>query len=383
MKRTRRFPTRLVRWTSLCVCFALIASSLVWVPLQSTNAKVGSSLNPVLSNHAPPSGFLSKLGGFLAALLIPQGGSPPSVPGANLPDLDAMRAVQPANPSAPPAIPSTEICQECPPCPGCGPINHPPVANAGGPYFGAATQAISFNGLNSFDIDPDDGISDYAWSFGDNTAVVHGATPAHTYQSAGTYTVSLTVTDQHNATNADSTTASITAAPTPTPTPGPSPTPETNNAVFVSQTVPTTMTAGLRYPVAVRMRNTGSTTWSAAHLYRLGAQNPIDNGTWGRARVFLPGDVAPGAEVTFNFTVVGPPGGESMLSTTIFNGGWCRTAWNGSGTTAIASMWRRTIVPVRRSHSTLRTISSPRGWSREIAPEQRATICFREISIGG
>ena len=79
-----------------------------------------------------------------------------------------------------------------------------------------------------------------------------------------------------------------------------------NQAVFVSQTVPATMTPGQAYPVSVTVQNTGTTTWTIANHYRLGAQNPQDNTIWGLARVELPNDVAPGDTVTFNFTVTAP-----------------------------------------------------------------------------
>jgi RHS repeat-associated protein len=79
-----------------------------------------------------------------------------------------------------------------------------------------------------------------------------------------------------------------------------------NASSFVSQTVPQTMTAGQSYAMSVTMKNTGSNTWMAASSYNLGAQNPQDNATWGMARVGLPSSVAPGDDVTFNFTVTAP-----------------------------------------------------------------------------
>src|SRR5437899_1321124 len=120
----------------------------------------------------------------------------------------------------------------------------------------------------------------------------------------------LSVTDTHNASGSATTSATVAPPPTPmpTPTPTPTPSPSTNSARFISQSVPTNMSAGSTYPVSVTMRNTGGTTWTAAHLYRLGSQSPQDNSNWGMARVYLTNDIAPGAEVTFNFTVVAPPG---------------------------------------------------------------------------
>src|SRR5882672_58639 len=81
-----------------------------------------------------------------------------------------------------------------------------------------------------------------------------------------------------------------------------------NDAAFVSQSVPATMTAGEAYAVTVRMLNQGTTTWTPGQLYRLGSQNPQDNTTWGLGRVDLSaGDsVSPGATTTFSFVVTAP-----------------------------------------------------------------------------
>ena len=79
-----------------------------------------------------------------------------------------------------------------------------------------------------------------------------------------------------------------------------------NDAVFVSQNVPANVTAGQTYNVSVVLRNMGTNAWSEVTKYRLGSQNPLDNFTWGRARVLLPAEVAPGQEVAFNFAVTSP-----------------------------------------------------------------------------
>lgn len=88
---------------------------------------------------------------------------------------------------------------------------------------------------------------------------------------------------------------------------GPCPGPVgTNDAAFVSQSVPSTMTAGQSYNVSVTMRNSGTTTWTS-DTYKLGSQNPTNNSTWG-GRIYLPAGVtvAPGSNHTFNFTVTAP-----------------------------------------------------------------------------
>ena len=308
MKRIPRcssFP-QTIKVVSLVLSYALIVAT-VFTPVSKADssathpAALAGSWSPTVLLSYPTQAF-----GFLLALF--QGGGLPSVPGPNLPDLDAARQVVFAEPVAPAAIASNQACSDCTPCPTCGPgtSNHAPVVNAGGPYYGSAGTGMVLNGLKSFDVDAGDGISNYSWSFGDNTAAVTEPVPTHTYQSSGNYTISLTVTDSHSTTATTSTTAAITAAPPAVPPSGATP---GNSALFISQSAPTTMTAGETYPVAVTMRNTGTTTWTAAHLYRLGSQGPQDNNTWGRARVFLPGPVAPGANVVFNFTVVAPYGG--------------------------------------------------------------------------
>jgi parallel beta-helix repeat protein len=67
-----------------------------------------------------------------------------------------------------------------------------PVACHGGPYSGFVLEQIRFNGSRSYDLDGT--ISRYDWNFGDGTRG-NGSRPTHTYYSNGSYTVSLTVTD--------------------------------------------------------------------------------------------------------------------------------------------------------------------------------------------
>lgn len=86
--------------------------------------------------------------------------------------------------------------------------------------------AVDFDATGSFD--PDGTIADWDWDFGD-TNVGAGATPSHTYATAGGYTATVTVTDDSGAT--DDVTVDVTvvdnviptAAITATPTSGTAP----------------------------------------------------------------------------------------------------------------------------------------------------------------
>ncbi|WP_408001807.1 NBR1-Ig-like domain-containing protein [Massilia sp. SM-13] len=77
------------------------------------------------------------------------------------------------------------------------------------------------------------------------------------------------------------------------------------SAAFVSQDVPMAMVAQRPYTVTVRMRNTGSETWSEGQRFRLGAQNPQDNSTF-NGRAFLTSSVATGQVGVFTFEVTAP-----------------------------------------------------------------------------
>ena len=81
--------------------------------------------------------------------------------------------------------------------------NSPPVASF---TFSCSRFTCSFNGAASYDSDGT--ITNYAWKFGDGTT---GSGPAvsHTYASPGTYTVTLTVTDNGGATGFQSNSVTV------------------------------------------------------------------------------------------------------------------------------------------------------------------------------
>ena len=80
--------------------------------------------------------------------------------------------------------------------PSITPVNQPPVASFTSSCSNA-TRLCSFNGSGSTD---DIGIVSYAWTFGDGSTGT-GTTPSHTFPAAGSYSVTLTVTDGGGLTN--------------------------------------------------------------------------------------------------------------------------------------------------------------------------------------
>ncbi|HKX46326.1 MAG TPA: S8 family serine peptidase, partial [Planctomycetota bacterium] len=94
---------------------------------------------------------------------------------------------------------------------GGGPSNQPPVAAAGPDQSGLVGDPFTFDGSGSSDPDGDL-LTSYAWSFGDG-AQGSGAVVQHAYSAAGTYVVTLTVSD---GSLVDSDTATVTVSAPPT-----------------------------------------------------------------------------------------------------------------------------------------------------------------------
>jgi hypothetical protein len=92
MRRARRFSTRLVRWTSLCVCFTFVLSFFAVVPFPQAPTSFAQG-------QGPPNG---------QGTSVP---APPPVvgpPAANLPDIDQVRQRPNTAPQAPMHLPSMQ-----------------------------------------------------------------------------------------------------------------------------------------------------------------------------------------------------------------------------------------------------------------------------------
>ena len=96
------------------------------------------------------------------------------------------------------------------PCAG----NQPPSAVVGGDSSGDVGDTLSFDGSGSSD--PEGPLASYAWDFGDGSTG-QGMTASHAYAAAGTYTVSLQVTDACGAQDDAQLSVTVSAAGQPSP----------------------------------------------------------------------------------------------------------------------------------------------------------------------
>lgn len=96
---------------------------------------------------------------------------------------------------------------------GCGFTNQSPNASfTASPTSGGAPLEVSFDASESSD--PDGSIVSYSWVLGDG-ANETGETITHTYNSAGTYTVELTVIDNDGVTDEATETIEVVSPPEP------------------------------------------------------------------------------------------------------------------------------------------------------------------------
>lgn len=101
------------------------------------------------------------------------------------------------------------------------------------PVSGTAPLEVSFDGSASADVDGT--IASYAWNFGNGQNGTGATPPAVTYTLPGTYTATLTVTDNKGATGTATQVITVNRPPNVSPTPNVTATPVTGNAPLLVQ----------------------------------------------------------------------------------------------------------------------------------------------------
>lgn len=164
----------------------------------------------------------------LAAKVWPAGGSEPAA--WQLQATDAAAALQAPGSiairsavSSSSTVPSTvltfddlRVVSSTAPPPPPPPANQSPTAVIAPPTVDDLT--VSLTGTASSD--PDGTIVSHAWQFGDGTGAA-GPTATHTYAADGTYTITLTVTDDAGATASATRAVTVSSPPPPPPPPPP------------------------------------------------------------------------------------------------------------------------------------------------------------------
>ncbi|MCC6405432.1 MAG: hypothetical protein IT405_03540 [Candidatus Yanofskybacteria bacterium] len=133
-------------------------------------------------------------------------------------------------------------------------------------------------------------------------------------RTTNSYIVTTSAANCGGATATPTATVTATATPTATVTATATPIGTGNNAQFISQNVPTTMSPGATAQVTVTFRNTGTKAWDKigspgdyGNAYRIKSQNPTDNTTWGIGFVPIPtAPIQPGQDAAFVFSITAP-----------------------------------------------------------------------------
>jgi large repetitive protein len=160
------------------------------------------------------------------------------------------------------------------------PAGGAPVAVIATPV--CSSLSCSFDGSGSSDAGGS--VASYAWSFGDGTPTASGSTTAHTYAADGTYTVSLTVTDNDGQTGTSTRTVSV-AAPTQAAIGFRAASESTGNSPRPATTVPGAVRPGDVMVLALSINRTTSISnpsgWTAAGS-QAGGSGEVQTRLWTR-----------------------------------------------------------------------------------------------------
>ena len=161
--------------------------------------------------------------------------------------------------------------------------NNPPTA-----AFTFSTQSLSaaFNAGSSSD--SDGSIASYRWNFGDGTTG-SGVAPQHTYATAGTYSVALTVTDDGGLTDSETRSVTVTSSTEPPP-----------SGVYASDTFSRTVSNGFG---AADTGGTWSLTGTSSSFSVGGGTGRIVGAVGADRRAFLTQVRAADVDITSDLTV--------------------------------------------------------------------------------
>ncbi len=120
-------------------------------------------------------------------------------------------------------------------------------------------ESVSFSGIGS--TDPNGNVELYAWKFGDgNTA--SGIDVTHTYSISGSYTATLTVTDDDALSDVDTVVITVNPIPTtPAPTTTPPPTPAPTTTAPPITTPPPTTTPSTPFVDITKPKDKDKVSW--------------------------------------------------------------------------------------------------------------------------
>jgi PKD repeat protein len=215
---------------------------------------------------------------------------------------------------------------------GTAPANTPPTAS-----FTTTPTGLTVSVDGSASSDPGGSIASYAWTWGDNTAAGSGVTTSHTYGAAGTYTITLTVTDNGQLTGTTTRSVQVTAPPANSPPTAAFGVPTTNGlGVSVTSTSSDpdgTITATSWDWGDGTAAGTGTTT---THTY--GAA-----GTYTITLTVTDNQSATGQ--TTRTVTVSAPQGPPAIAADAFN----RTVTGGLGTADTGGAWTASAGPTRQS----------------------------------
>ena len=253
--------------------------------------------------------------------------------------------------------------------------NQPPVA-----AFTAAPTPLAVAVNASASTDPDGTIASYAWDFGDGGTAT-GVTASRTYAAPGTYTVTLTVTDDQGAT--DSTVQQVVVPDTPP-----------NGA-------PTASFTATPSPLAVAVNGSASTDADGtivSYSWNWGDNTPTGTGVTAGHTYAVAGTYTVTLTVTDNggstgtstqsVVVPAQPAGPQPFATDAFE----RTVTNGLGTADLGGAWTlagsTTNFSVTGGQGRLRMNTAASGVSAFLAgtstdTEVRAAVGADKAATGG